>query len=71
MVLQKVGNTITMKVQFNPVEYHSMLPLSSSHDEEHLVDEGEESSEASDSGEQKWSRSIYVDISIINVHFRG
>ena len=36
LVLQHAGNSITMKVQFNPGDYHSMLTLASSHEDERV-----------------------------------
>ena len=50
LVLQSAQKSITMRVQFNPEEYHSMLTLASSHedeDEEH--EDGREDSSEDDS----------------------
>lgn len=51
LVLQNSGNSITMKVQFNPGEYHSMFALAS--EDDRVSDEDDEddqdSSEESDS----------------------
>ena len=51
LVLQHAGNSINMKVQFNPGDYHSMLTLASSHEDERVNDEDdhEDSSEESES----------------------
>ena len=53
LVLQHAGNSINMKVQFNPGDYHSMLTLASSHEDErvndHEHDDHEDSSEESES----------------------
>lgn len=48
LVLQNSGNSITMKVQFNPGEYHSMLTLASSHEDDCEVSDDEDVDEESD-----------------------
>ncbi len=56
LVLQNSGNSITMKVQFLPGDYHSMLTLASSHEdgqEDDEEDDHDDSSEESESDEDE------------------
>lgn len=58
LVLQKSGNSMTLRVQYNPGEYHSMLTLASSvednvsDEDEHEEDDSEDESESESEEEE-------------------